>query len=111
MKLLLDANISWRLVAILKEHFNECYHVDNIELEVPAKDSEIWEYAQQNRCVIVTHDDDFGNLIAVKGFPPKVILLRMGNNKTMAIAELLIKSKVAIEDFCKNEEYGLLEII
>jgi predicted nuclease of predicted toxin-antitoxin system len=31
MKLLLDANLSWRLISVLKEHFGECVHVDDIE--------------------------------------------------------------------------------
>ena len=49
MKLLLDANISWRLGSILKEHYDECVHVDNIqELVFPAKDAEIWQYAKNN---------------------------------------------------------------
>ena len=44
MKLLLDANVSWRLISILKEHFGECVHVDDIpELEFPAKDNGVME--------------------------------------------------------------------
>ena len=42
MKLLLDANVSWRLVSSLKLHFEECFHVDNTGLNFPAKDKEIW---------------------------------------------------------------------
>jgi hypothetical protein len=45
MKLLLDANLSWRMTAVLKLHFDDCFHGDSFGLTVPAKDSEIWEYA------------------------------------------------------------------
>jgi len=31
MKLSLDANVSWKLVSILKEHFGECVHADDIQ--------------------------------------------------------------------------------
>ncbi len=62
MKLLLDANISWRLVAKLKLHFDDCLHTDNIGLVVPAKDTEIWAYAAAENLIIVTNDDDFLNL-------------------------------------------------
>ncbi len=62
MKLLLDANISWRLVAKLKTHFTDCFHVDHIGLIIPAKDTEIWNHALENDLVIVTNDDDFLNL-------------------------------------------------
>jgi predicted nuclease of predicted toxin-antitoxin system len=54
MKLLLDANISWRLTSVLKQHFSDCLHVDNIGLSVPAKDSEIWAYAKEHDLIIVT---------------------------------------------------------
>jgi predicted nuclease of predicted toxin-antitoxin system len=62
MKLLLDANVSWRLAARLKLHFTDCFHVDYVGLTVPAKDIEIWNYALANDCVIVSNDEDFLNL-------------------------------------------------
>jgi predicted nuclease of predicted toxin-antitoxin system len=111
MKLLLDANISWRLVTVLKEYFDECLHVDNIpELEVPAKDSEIWQYAKNNNCIIITRDDDFSNLINMKGFPPKIVLLKTGNNSKKYTEDVLIRSKQEIYELQMSEEYGLLEI-
>ena len=72
MKLLLDAKISWRLVARLKPHFTDCMHVDQINLANPAKDTEIWKYALDNELIIVTNDDDFLNLADIKGFPPRL---------------------------------------
>ena len=41
MKLLLDANLSWRMIVNLKQHFEDCFHVDKIGLNIPAKDIEI----------------------------------------------------------------------
>lgn len=41
MKLLLDANVSWRLLIKLKPYFGDCVHVDHIGLKVPASDIEI----------------------------------------------------------------------
>jgi len=37
MKLLVDANVSWRLAAKLKSHFEECLHVGYIGLNIPQK--------------------------------------------------------------------------
>ena len=48
-------------------------------LAVPANDIEIWDYALLNNLIIITNDDDFLNLATQKGFPPKVVLLRIGN--------------------------------
>jgi len=41
MKLLLDANIPWRLTKKIKTHFEDCFQVDHIGIPVPAKDTEI----------------------------------------------------------------------
>jgi len=59
VKILLDANISWRLITTLKIHFDVVLHVDDIGLSQPAKDSEIWNYAKTENAIILTNDDDF----------------------------------------------------
>ena len=111
MKLLLDANVSWRLLPILEEHFGECVHTDDIpELEFPAKDTKIWQYAKDNGYAVITRDNDFNDLISIRGFPPKIIWLRTGNCSRKYTADLLIRSKQAIENLLKSEESGLLEI-
>jgi predicted nuclease of predicted toxin-antitoxin system len=111
MKLLLDANVSWRLGPILKEHFGECVHADNIpELDFPAKDTKIWQYAKDNGYTVITRDNDFNDLCTIRGFPPKIIWLRTGNCSRNFTADLLIRSKLAIEEFLKSEESGVLEI-
>ena len=110
MKLLLDANISWRLAEKLKSHFADCTHVDHIELKVPASDNEIWEYALMNEFIIVTNDEDFIDLLNLKGYPPKIILLKTGNQSNQYIEMLLIKHKENIRSFYNNNDIGLLEI-
>jgi predicted nuclease of predicted toxin-antitoxin system len=110
MKILLDANISWKLTKLLKPIFGECIHVDLIDLNVPAQDIDIWNYASKNGYIIITKDNDFVDLLEMKGFPPKVVLLKTGNNSSKALTELLINMKLMIEDL-ENSNYGLLEIV
>ena len=111
MKLLLDANISWRLVPILKELFGECVHADDIpELEFPAKDTKIWQYAKDNEYAVITQDNDFNDLLSIKGFPPKIIWIKTGNCSRKLLVDILIRSKQSIYNFLESEEYGLLEI-
>ena len=111
MKLLLDANVSWRLVSILKNHFEDCTHVDHIpELDFPAKDTKIWQYAKDNGFTIITHDNDFNDLTAAKGFPPKIVWLRRGDCKRRETADLLVGAKNEIEKLLKSDNCGLLEI-
>ena len=110
MKLLLDANISWRMATVLKNHFEDCIHVDNSGLASPASDKEIWDFALDTNLVIVTNDEDFLNLVNLKGFPPKVVLLRTGNQANSHLADILIKHKEDILQLCTSQEIGLLEI-
>jgi predicted nuclease of predicted toxin-antitoxin system len=110
MKILLDANISWKLVSTLKQIFGDCAHVDLIGLKVPVEDKDIWNYALNNGYIIITKDTDFVNLLELNGFPPKIVLLKTGNNSSKALMELLISIKPMIEDLDK-ENYGLLEIV
>jgi len=111
LNLLLDANLSWRSVKVLENHFDGCFHVDSIGLKTPAKDSEIWAFAKKNNLVIVSNDEDFLDFISLKGFPPKVILIKTGNQNRKFIEETIISKKQEIENFIKNTEFGLLEII
>jgi predicted nuclease of predicted toxin-antitoxin system len=111
MKLLLDANLSWRLVAVLKQHFDDCLHVDSVGLTVPAKDAEIWDYARKNNLIIVSNDEDFIDFMNFRGFPPKVILLKTGNQSSLYITNLLIQRKDEILVFSTSSEIGLLEIV
>jgi predicted nuclease of predicted toxin-antitoxin system len=109
MKLLLDANISWKLIKTLAPVFGECAHVDLIDLKIPTEDEQIWNYALENEYTIITKDNDFFELLELKGFPPKVVLIKTGNNSSEVLANLLLDSKSEIEEL-ENNEYGLLEI-
>lgn len=40
-------------------------------------DNVIWEIAKQQDYIIVTQDSDFNELLILKGFPPKVIWIRL----------------------------------
>ena len=110
MNLLLDANISWRLCSKLSNHFETIKHIDELKLGNPANDLQIWEWAKTNDFVIVTNDDDFFNLILSKGFPPKVILFRTGNQSNKYIADLIISKKPDIQQFLDTQSLGVLEI-
>jgi len=111
MKLLLDANISWRLSAKLKLHFEDCVHVDHIGLNIPVTDTGIWNYALYNNLIIVTNDEDFLNFSNIKGFPPKIVLLRTGNQSNNFIESLLLKHKPDILSLNRSKDYGVLELL
>ncbi|MBX3253432.1 MAG: DUF5615 family PIN-like protein [Chitinophagaceae bacterium] len=70
----------------------------------------MWNFALENKCIIVTNDEDFMNFSNMKGFPPKVILLRTGNQSNAFIETLLITHKGDISALNQSDEYGVLEL-
>jgi len=110
-KLLFDANISYRIKKKVNTFFDDALHVTDTSLKVPAKDIYIWDWAKNNNYLIVSYDSDFERLFNINGFPPKLILLKIGNQSTQFIADMLISSFEKIVSFEKNPSQGLLEII
>jgi len=102
--------LSWRLTSVLTEHFGECIHINKTDLPKPAKDTEIWNYAAANGYSIITQDSDFLNLFETRGFPPKIILLRVGNMNRKIAEEVILQAKASILDL-ETSDCGLLEIL
>jgi len=111
VKLLLDQNISFRVVNLLANSFEKVDHVRALGLE-DASDSEIWIYALKNNYTIITFDSDFIDLATLKGTPPKIVWLRFGNSSNLKIANKLLTNKSAIDSFVSdiNSEISFLEI-
>ena len=109
MKLLLDQNISFRVVRLLPECFAGSCHTRSVSLN-DRNDVEIWQFAKQNDFIIVTFDADFFDISILKGFPPKIIWLRTGNLTTSEIVECLILNHSNIVSFIDNSEQSCLEI-
>lgn len=78
MKLLLDENLSQRLVALIDDLYPESRHVEDCGL-ASASDDEVWLFAAERGFDIVSKDSDFAERSALQGSPPKVIWLRTGN--------------------------------
>ena len=95
MKLLLDENLSYRLVRLIEDIFPGSEQVKRLGL-LGNTDTVIWEYAAQHGFCILTQDEDYAELSALRGAPPLVLLLRRGNQPTAAIAALLRQHQPAI---------------
>ena len=112
MKLLFDQNISFRLIKRISDIFPEADQVKNLGLE-DATDMEIWHFAKINGYTIVTFDSDYYDLSLIKGSPPKIIWLRIGNTSTTNLASILRSNYNLIHEFITSETYkdiGCLEI-
>jgi predicted nuclease of predicted toxin-antitoxin system len=109
--LLLDANLSWRLCKMLEPEFGKVYHADRCGLGTPATDLEIWMWAKEKNAVILTNDEDYYYLLEQKGFPPKVVLLKVGNQSTQHLAKVIIAHKSQIVALHESPTHGLLKIV
>ncbi len=77
----------------------------------PGEDVEVWEYARQNGYLVVTKDADFGELSTLRGFPPKVIWLQLGNCTTGQVEHLLRLHYEAIRQLVESERIGILSLV
>lgn len=109
MKLLLDQNISKKLLPLLEVNFPGSAHVVQLGLET-ALDEKIWDYARERDFVILTQDSDFSERIALYGHPPKVVWLRLGNVSTTHLEEVLQRESDLIHAFGSDETNGCLVI-
>ena len=107
MKLMLDQNLSHRLVQHLAAEYPESVHVAHVALDT-ATDRAIWEYAGERGYVIVSKDTDFRQLAFLYGPPPKVVWLQVGNVSTAVIEDLLRRNVVRLTEFSASETESLL---
>lgn len=108
-KLLFDENLSFRLVELLAEPFPGSAHVNDAGLH-GCPDGDVWTHAATHGFVLVSKDNDFRQLSFLRGAPPKVVWLRVGNAPTKAVVDLLRSRQADIESFVQEVETALLMI-
>jgi predicted nuclease of predicted toxin-antitoxin system len=109
LKLLLDQNLSHRLLPALDKLFPGSTHTSREGL-ARADDHAIWDFAKRGDYVLVTQDADFYERVLLLGPPPKVIWLRCGNTSTAHVEQLLIQQQAAIQTLGDDPATGCLEI-
>jgi predicted nuclease of predicted toxin-antitoxin system len=107
VKLLIDENLSPRLVDLLQDLFPDSGHVVSLGLQGQS-DPTIWERARDQGMVILSKDNDFRQLSFLHGPPPKVIWLAVGNAGTDVIAAFIRDQSEVIRDFVASPDEGLL---
>jgi predicted nuclease of predicted toxin-antitoxin system len=75
-----------------------------------ADDRAAWNFAIENRFVIVSKDGDFRQLSFVAGAPPKVVRVRMGDCSTADIVAALRRRAGDLHLFETTREAALLVI-
>ena len=110
MRLLLDENVSRRLVAYLRPHCVAVLHVCDIGLD-ESPDTSSWRYARQHGYDLLTKDEDFVRLVLTDGFPPRVIALQNAQVPVKQLAEFLLARLPQLEAFLSEQrEFGMLQL-
>jgi predicted nuclease of predicted toxin-antitoxin system len=108
MKLLLDMNLSPRWVSFLRQQGWEALHWSQVG-QASATDTEIMVHAAAVGAVVVTHDLDFGAILAVThGKKPSVIQIRSEDVSPEWIGEQMI---AALRHLQRELEAGALVTI
>jgi predicted nuclease of predicted toxin-antitoxin system len=109
VSLLLDENLSPRLVARLLSLFPGLTHVRDVGLK-QAADERIWTWAKENGYTVVTADADFVEIGNRLGWPPKVVHLERCDFPFPVIEQLLRHNAIRIAEFEGDPTAGLLVI-
>ena len=109
MKLLLDHNLSHKLVARLADVFPESTQTRLLNLS-RTNDAQLWLVARAHGYLFVTKDRDIAELAILRGAPPKVIWLRIGNCRTVIVERVLRANIDAISHFVEDPEQVVLEL-
>jgi len=107
MKLLLDENLSDRIVSKIIDLYPDSQHVKTLGL-LNTDDALIWEFAKFNDFVVVSKDSDFHQRSLLYSHPPKFIYLRIGNSPTSKIVEILRNNYPVIVEFFNSETESIL---
>ena len=107
MKLLLDENLSWRILSRISDLYPDSSHVKAHSL-LKADDEQIWNFAAENEFVILSKDSDFHQRSLLRGSPPKFIYLKTGNCSTRQIVEVLRNEYLVISNFGQKQTETML---
>jgi len=108
MKLLVDMNLSPRWIEVLTCAGVQAVHWSTLGAK-DAPDSEIMPYAGANDYVVITHDLDFGSILAAThGEKPSVVQIRAEDVSPEAIALQVIAALKQMES--DLEEGALLTV-
>jgi predicted nuclease of predicted toxin-antitoxin system len=109
MKLLLDENLSRRIVPFPQAAFPGSSQVTLLGLESKS-DSDIWQYAKDNGFVIVSRDSDFQECSLVAGHPPQVVWLKIPNHSKTVVFNILLDHHQAIEQALTEQNPACVEL-
>ena len=105
MKFLVDANLPFKLVVLLRIKQLDVIHTDNLPQKEFSTDHEIRKISVEQNRIVITKDADFLDSHLITGIPSKLIFISTGTISTKLLLQLIDKyfEVLTFKDF-DNEE-------
>jgi Uncharacterized protein conserved in bacteria len=71
-------------------------------------DSQVWDHARLNDLIIVTKDADFSNRVMLSAPPPRVVHLRLGNQRIGDLRDFLMRNWPAIAEAAEEHKLTIV---
>lgn len=88
MKVIIDAQLPFKLTEILNNLGFKAMHVESLPLKDEMSDIEIVRFADVNNITVITKDFDFYHSHMISKSPEKLLLITTGNIKNNALFSL-----------------------
>lgn len=107
--ILIDNMFSFKLKNSLR-NISKVYHVNELPI-LKSNDLVIWKYCKEEGLSILTNDSDFLDIQNLRGFPLKLIFLKIGNTSNLRLQEIIQKNNLNIRHFLDDEARAVLVIM
>lgn len=104
MRFIVDAHLPMRLVYWLRDRGHDVVHTRELPLKNKTNDSYIIRLSVQQNRTVISKDEDFYKYFILKGQPPKLLLLTMGNIVNNDLISLFEKNILQIETELENNK-------
>jgi predicted nuclease of predicted toxin-antitoxin system len=103
LRFLVDTQLPSSLAEFLKRRGFDASHVIDYPKGALTSDKEIIAIAKNELRIIITKDSDFMDYFLLKGYPPAILLLQLGNIKNSELFALLKRFMEQITSFYATE--------
>ncbi|MEI6184220.1 MAG: DUF5615 family PIN-like protein [Bacteroidota bacterium] len=108
MKFLVDANLPFKLVLLLRSKQLDVIHTDNLPQKEFTTDQAIRKVSLDENRIVITKDADFLDSHLIRGIPSKLIFIATGNISNKLLLSLIDKYFDTIMQLF--DHYDLIEL-
>lgn len=108
LKFIVDTQLPPLLAIVLSQKGYDALHTTNFNNGQLMTDKQIIKIAITENRVVITKDSDFFDYNIAKGIPPKVLFIRLGNQKNNLLLQEIRKNIKSIVDLLENNNMVVL---